>query len=70
MSSISGIVTSIWVSMTGADDGNITAGKVLHMAQTVYAIQEKTQQGTWGASAHEESYQIIKDTVRRIGYEQ
>ena len=56
--------------MTGADDGNITAGKILHMAQTVYAIQEKTQQGTWGASAHEESYQIIKDTVRRIGNEQ
>jgi len=27
----------------------------------------KTEEGTWGASAHEEGYQIIKDTILKIG---
>jgi len=55
--------------MTGADDGN-TAGKVLTTAQLIYAIEQKTEAGTWGASAHEESHELIKDTLRRIQYEQ
>jgi len=58
------------VAVAGATDGNVTVGDVLQTARTVYAIEQKTEQGTWGASAHEESYQIIKDTVRRIGNEQ
>jgi hypothetical protein len=70
MSSITGIVAGIWVAVAGATDGNVTVGDVLQTARTVYAIEQKTEQGTWGASAHEESYQIIKDTVRRIGNEQ
>ena len=69
MSSIQGIVSGIWIAMTGADDGN-TAGKVLTTAQLIYAIEQKTEAGTWGASAHEESHQLIKDTLRRIRYEQ
>ena len=68
MSSIQGIVSGIWIAMTGADDGN-TAGKVLTTAQLIYAIKQKTEAGTWGASAHEESHQLIKDTLRRIQYE-
>ena len=70
MSSIAGIITGVFVTITGATDGNVTVGDVLQTAKTVYAIEQKTEQGTWGASAHEESYQIIKDTVRRIGNEQ
>lgn len=58
------------MAVAGATDGNVTVGDVLQTAKTVYAIEQKTEQGTWGASAHEESYQIIKDTVRRIGNEQ
>ena len=58
------------MAAAGATDGNVTVGDVLQTAKTVYAIEQKTEQGTWGASAHEESYQIIKDTVRRIGNEQ
>ena len=27
----------------------------------------KTEEGTWKASAHEEGYQIIKDTILKIG---
>ena len=37
--------------------GTVMAGKII----------EKTEQGTWGASAHEEGYQIIKDTIYKIG---
>ena len=32
---ITGIVTGFWMVLSGADDGNITAGKVLQTAQTV-----------------------------------
>ena len=37
--------------------GTVLTGKVI----------EKTEEGTWGASAHEEGYQIIKDTILKIG---
>jgi hypothetical protein len=67
--SITGIVSGIWIAMTGADDGN-TAGTVLNTAQLIYAIEQKTEAGTWGTSAHEESHQMIKDTLRRIQNEQ
>jgi len=30
-------------------------------------IITKTEEGTWGASAHEEGYQILKDTILKIG---
>ena len=67
--SITQIVTGFYIALTGADDGNITAGKVLQTAQSVYAIQQKTEQGTWDESWHEESHQLIKDTIREIRYE-
>ena len=66
---ITQIVTGFYMTLTGADDGNITAGKVLQTAQSVYAIQQKTEQGTWDESWHEESHQLIKDTIRGIRYE-
>ena len=37
--------------------GTVLTGKVI----------EKTEEGTWGASAHEEGYQIIKDAILEIG---
>jgi len=39
----------------------------LNAGKTIYAIEKKTEQGTWGASAHEESHQIIKDVITEIG---
>ena len=38
-------------------NGAVLAGKII----------TKTEQGTWGASAHEEGYQILKDTILKIG---
>jgi len=70
MSSITGMIAGIVITVTGATDGNVTARDVLNAGKVWYAVEQKTEQGTWGASAHEESYQIIKDTVRRIGNEQ
>jgi len=58
------------MALSGGNDGNITAGQVLQTAQTVYAIQQKTEAGTWDESWHEESHQMVKDTLRRIQYEQ
>ena len=66
---ITQIVTGFYMALTGADDGKLTAGKVLQTAQSVYAIQQKTEQGTWDESWHEESHQLIKDTIRGIRYE-
>ena len=51
---ITGIVTGFWMALSGGNDGNITAGQVLQTAQTVYAIQQKTEAGTWDESWHEE----------------
>jgi hypothetical protein len=36
-------------------------------AKIIYQAQQKTKQGTWRASAHEESHQILKDIIRRAG---
>ena len=30
-------------------------------------IIQKTNEGTWGASMHEESHQITKDTIYKMG---
>ena len=37
--------------------GTVLTGKVI----------AKTEEGTWKASAHEEGYQFIKDTILKIG---
>lgn len=38
-------------------NATVLAGKII----------EKTEQDNWGASAHEEGYQILKDTILKIG---
>ena len=38
-------------------NATVLAGKII----------EKTEEGTWGASVHEEGYQILKDTIFKIG---
>jgi hypothetical protein len=67
MSSITGILTGIIITVSGGVDGSIDARDILNAGKTIYAIEQKTEQGTWGASAHEESHQIIKDVITEIG---
>ncbi len=51
------------MSVSGAGDGDISAGDVLYGAKMIYAIQTKTEQGTWDDSWHEESHQIVNGSV-------
>ncbi len=51
------------VSNTGTVDSNTVWNAVVLADKAII----KTEQGTWGDSIHEESYQIIKDTIRKIG---
>ena len=67
MSSISGILGGVLLVITGGGDGNVNAGDVLHTGKVIYQIEEKNKDGTWKASAHEESHQLIKDILKQIG---
>jgi hypothetical protein len=50
------------VSTTGTVDSKTVWNAVVLADKAII----KTEQGTWGDSIHEESYQIIKDTIRKI----
>ncbi len=43
------------------------ATKVWKGAVLTDKVIQKTEEGSWGASAHEEGYQITKDTILIIG---
>tara|TARA_B100001057_G_C22865033_1_gene956098 strand:+ start:2718 stop:2948 length:231 start_codon:yes stop_codon:yes gene_type:complete len=70
MGSITGIISGVFVSITGATDGNLTMADALQVGKVIYAVEQKHSAGTWDESWHEESHQIVKDTLRRIQYEQ
>ena len=40
---------------------------VYNGAKIIYQAHQKSKQGTWRASAHEESHQIVKDIIRKAG---
>ena len=40
---------------------------VYNGAKIIYQAQQKSRQGTWKASVHEESHQILKDAIKRAG---
>jgi len=51
-----------------------TANETVDVSQKIYSalntagkIIEKSENNEWKASAHEEGYQIIKDTILKIG---
>ena len=67
MSSITGILTGIVLTVAGGGDGVIDAKDVLNAGKVIYQINEKTEDGIWGASVHEESHQIVKDVIKQIG---
>ena len=67
MNSIAGIITGVFVTITGATDGTFSAQDALNIGRVIYAVDQKTESGTWGASAHEEGYQSVKDTILKIG---
>ena len=63
---ITGLITGI-VMLFNTSPGVDTAGKVYKGMTMTGKVIEKTKEGSWGASVHEEGYQSIKDTILKIG---
>ena len=64
---IVGTITGIFMLFAPVEGNVVTAKKVWDSAVIVDKVLQKTEQGTWGDSVHEEGYQIIKDTILEIG---
>ena len=64
---IVGAITGIFMLFVPLESEVAVTEKIYNGAVLAGKIITKTEQGTWGASAHEEGYQIIKDTILKIG---
>ena len=64
---IEGAIIGILMLFTSGQGEVAVTEKIYNGAVLAGKIIEKTEQGTWRASAHEEGYQIIKDTILKIG---
>jgi hypothetical protein len=63
-------ITSIFAGLLSI----FTANETIDVSQKVYSalntagkIIEKSEKNEWKASAHEEGYQITKDTILKLG---
>ena len=63
---ITGLITGV-IMLLNTSPGVDTAGKIYKGAAMTGKVIQKTNEGTWGASAHEEGYQSIKDVILKIG---
>jgi hypothetical protein len=64
--SITGLITSIFMLIAPVEEVNIV-GQIYKGAVLTDKIIQKTEEGSWGASVHEEGYQITKDSILKIG---
>lgn len=65
---IESLLASVVMLIQSASVGEaFTAKNIYQGAVIVDKVITKTEQGTWGASAHEESYQIVKNAIKKIG---
>ena len=64
--SITGMISGIVMLFTPTEDVNV-ASKIWKGVVLTDKVIQKTEEGTWGESAHEEGYQIIKDSIYKIG---
>ena len=63
---ITGLITGFLMLLAPVEEVNITSQIYKGVVLTGKVI-EKTKEGTWGASAHEEGYQGIKNFILEIG---
>ena len=63
---ITGLITGI-IMLFNTSPGVDTAGKIYRGAAMTGKVIQKTNEGSWGASAHEEGHQAIKDVILKIG---
>ena len=64
--SIQGLITGLVMLVAPSEEVKI-ADKVYKAIVLTDKAIIKSHEGTWGASAHEEGYQIVKDTIYKIG---
>ena len=57
----------LYLVVSVASGGTVDSRTIWNAAVVADRSVIKTEQGTWGASAHEESHQAIKDTIRKLG---
>ena len=64
--SIEGAIAGLFILLQPVTDGDV--GKKIYQG-IIYTgkILEKTDQGTWKASWHEESHQFTKDAILKMG---
>ena len=63
---ITGLITGFLMLLAPVEEVNITSQIYKGVVLTGKVI-EKTEEGTWGASAHEEGYTGIKNIILEIG---
>ena len=63
---IMGMITGLVMLLTPVEEVNI-ASKIYKGTVLTGKVIEKTEEGTWKASAHEEGYQIVKDAILELG---
>ena len=64
---IIGTITGIFMLFVPVKSEVAVTKNIYNATVLAGKIIEKTEEGTWGASAHEEGYQILKDTILKIG---
>ena len=64
--SITGLITGVFKLIAPTEEVNI-ATKIYKGAVLTDKVIQKTEEGSWGASAHEEGYQITKDSILKLG---
>ena len=64
--SITGLITGIVMLLAPVEEVS-TASKIYQGAVLTGKVIEKTEEGTWGASAHEEGYTAIKNFILEVG---
>ena len=63
---ITGMITGFIMLFVPAEEVSI-ASKVYKGTVLTGKVIEKTEEGTWKASIHEEGYQIVKDAILELG---
>jgi len=62
--SIEGLIGGVMMLLASVSSGTVDSKTVY---QGAVLIDKVTQHKNWSGSAHEESHQIIKDTIKRLG---
>ena len=63
---ITGLITGFLMLLAPVEEVNI-ASKIYKGTVLTGKVIEKTEEGTWGASAHEEGHTAIKNFILELG---